>query len=68
MNIVINQISNGWIVTVNIQGKGQSALYCKDFPDVLRQIREMANVHEEAIKLDNTLRKAAGENTSPSAN
>jgi hypothetical protein len=41
MNIEIKQLSNGWLVVVSVVGKGTSALYCKTFVEVLKEIDDM---------------------------
>ncbi len=41
MQIVIYQITNGWIVTVSFPSKGSSSLYCTSFEDVVKQLTDM---------------------------
>jgi hypothetical protein len=41
MNIEIKQLSNGWLVVVSVMNKGTSALYCKTFVEVLKEIDDM---------------------------
>ena len=41
MNIEIKAISNGWLVIVNVQGKGSSALYCETFEKVMSELAGM---------------------------
>ena len=41
MNIEIKQLSNGWLVVVSVMNKGASALYCKTFAEVLKEIDDM---------------------------
>ena len=41
MNIEIKQLTNGWLVVLSVMGKGTSALYCKTFVEVLKELDDM---------------------------
>ena len=43
MNINITQITNGFIIAV-AGPKGQSAIYCKTYAEVLEQLKEIGSV------------------------
>lgn len=58
MNIQISQISNGWVITVAHRTKGQYAIYCEIFRDVVEHLaeldKEMQSVPSNVVPMTGT--------------
>ena len=50
MNITISQIQNGFIVAIATP-KGQSAVYCATFEEVVKQLQDMASAPNNVSEL-----------------
>jgi len=49
MIININQIANGWIVVLALEGKGQQAVFYPTFAEVIVQMNGLNKQMEDAI-------------------